>query len=593
MTFHPYFFGDELNAYQSAKNGNHKLLATFWDLAGYKPRLVWDFLLDLVLNIGRSRWVLMLLVAIPMATATSLVFLMVSRWTGRYELALLSIAILLTSRFGVLFYFDYVSGSLEALSLCLLMVLLLCMEKFLTGEHRWKAIWQMVLLAVILVFVHERWAVPMLLLGLTLSAVSLVNGWSRRVSLATTLVGLLPLGLFALANALIGKHNLTMGSAGQEIAFGFENVVGFTNYISNIFLNQGIGAKYLWGNWALQSPAMNRETILWLVFGLLTVSVYVLVWLKKGFEKSNQPFLVGTLAILFGLIIVACLPSRHEPRWVYPVAVLVLVLGTKHIRFPFALTLGVLSLSLNSFLLLVGNQDGMAQVYSSRAAQSFGQGLETFGFQGARVVVSGNQDDRWTFGGPGLYSEANFGDAGAIFVVSESEALPQNLDYGMVFRGFLDQRRPQYELLTVNDFMTATGRTNANDRPIVKLLGGDGTWPDWRWSRPPQHLSDGIVLSPGMNGFLPVQAENLGKRYLVYSVRSALADPVPMRVQVNWHDASGKLVQVFIKVYQVNSSWTTLADHIEVPPSASVGEVYLQLDDKARDSVVVRGVSIR
>ena len=126
LAYHPYFFGDELVGQRLAIQHDYSFSSVFQDMNAYKPRLVFNGIQTLLAEWQASRLVHAVLVSGCMAWINILLYGVVRYLfkTGRL-LAWLLIATVLTSRYGMMFYFDYLSGLIELLSTALLLSVLL------------------------------------------------------------------------------------------------------------------------------------------------------------------------------------------------------------------------------------------------------------------------------------------------------------------------------------------------------------------------------------------------------------------------------------------------------------------------------------
>src|SRR5690349_22389873 len=155
--YHPYFFGDEINALRDTDTVG-SFLKSLAISSAYKPRLIFNSIWVIGGLHDWPRWGFAAINAFCMAGAGTLTALIASRYlmATRLQIWMLLGATVLLSRFGVMLYFDYVSGIIETLSL----FLFLCMVVLSIEAARQRIFVFMcaaVVAATAAVLVHERY----------------------------------------------------------------------------------------------------------------------------------------------------------------------------------------------------------------------------------------------------------------------------------------------------------------------------------------------------------------------------------------------------------------------------------------------------
>jgi len=120
--YHPYYFGDELFSFNFGEQAGNTLMGVFNGLNSYKPRMVMNFLWAVIVSQDLPRWIPMIVNAAALAGCAALVYSMARVYFNARRLpALLAAAMMVACRFNIMLYFDYVSGTVEAISLLFLL----------------------------------------------------------------------------------------------------------------------------------------------------------------------------------------------------------------------------------------------------------------------------------------------------------------------------------------------------------------------------------------------------------------------------------------------------------------------------------------
>ena len=92
--------------------------------------------------------------------------------------------------------------------------------------------------------------------------------------------------------------------------------------------------------------------------------------------------------------------------------------------------------------------------------------------------------------------------------------------------------------------------------------------------------------------FHPLPVSDLVGKVLVYRARASGDATVPMRLQVNWTDASDQLISAPIQVVEVKGDWKNYAMLLTPPNGAVTGNVYATLHDGAAAAVMLGSVRL-
>jgi hypothetical protein len=474
LAYHPYFFGDELVAHRLAIQHDYSFSSIFQSMNAYKPRLVFNGILSLLAQWQASRLVHAALVAGCMVWINVLLYGIVRYlFSAGRVLAWLLIAIVLTSRYGTMFYFDYVNGLIEMLSTALLLsVLLLAWLAWCEG-FTWRYATGALAAAILCIFVHERHVAGLLAVGVAIAIAEWVGPSAKRrfsvVGWALSL-GVVPLLLFWIANTAFGSLPITTGTAGRVVTIGWDVLWSALTYGYNVFLGGNYGHEWFWGHYNYLHPVgkiMGWGTV------LCTVIMTAVVLLRKGIVWHNRWLAAGLVALAVALIAVASLTGldRQEARFMFPVGILVTMIWIIMLKSAWRHVAMAIILATNTMYLLLGSYDSMCNVYSSRAASSVARSLLGVMPNGRNGIVVGNNDDSWSIGGGGAidmgprqgdtFSKVNL--KSAVFIdpfVAGRKLDPALYDFGLAFNGFGPHRTARYRLVSV---ATALGLAGVPD----------------------------------------------------------------------------------------------------------------------------------
>jgi hypothetical protein len=615
VAYHPYFFGDELRSLRLAIQHNYSFWPIFQGMNAYKPRLIFDAIAALLAKWQAERLVHAALGAGYMVWINILLY-SVARYLFRAGrvLSWLLIATVLTSRYGMMFYFDYLTCLGELLSTALLLTMLLAAWLAWRGGFKWGYAAGALIVAISCIFVHERYAGGLLAAGFAITIAECAGASAKRripvVAWALSL-GIVPLLLFWTANTAIGSLPITTGASGREVTLGWDTLWCVLTYGYNVFLGGNYGHEWFWGQYNHLHPVGR---IMGWGTAVCTAVMTAVIVLRKGVAWDNRWLAAGLVAVAAGVIAVASLPGpvRQEARYMFPVGILVAMVWIIMVKSAWRHVAIAALLATNLMYLLLGSHDSMAYVYASRAANSVAGSLNGIVPNGKNGIVVGNNDDSWTIGGgsaveellhaPNMglrqgdtFSKVNLKSAVHIAPFVARRAFdPALYDFGLIFDGFGPHRIARYRLVSVDTALVIAGVSDVDNLPPKAVLGNRETWTDWQWHVKPDQVEGAVKLRPGTEGWRAVPAADLDGRWLVYSARAEDGSRVPMRLQVNWHaKQDNRFLSTMIKVVYPNKAWRSFVTLLNAPPDADIGYVYVTLHDGAQGVVEVKSVELK
>ena len=604
LAYHPYFFGDELRASELAIRFDYSFKSIYQGLNAYKPRLIFNGIDALLAKYQASRFLHALLVAGCMVWinvllyGVALYFLKVGR-----VMAWLLIATVLTSRYGVMFYFDYLSGLIELLSTALLLsVFLLAWLAWHQSFKYWYAAGA-VIVAVLTVFVHERYAMGVFVVGIAIAITECVGYSAKKrykVVVWALSLSIIPLLLFWIANKTLGTLSITTGTAGQQVALGRDTFWCMLTYGYNVFMGGNYGHEWLCGHYNYLHPV--GEIIGWAT-ALCTLVMAVMIVLQKGVVWSNRWLGLSLIGVVIALIAVASLVGsmRQEARFMFPAGILVAMFWIVMAKGVWRNLAIALILATNIMYLLLGSYDSIYNVYSSRAASSLAGSLLAMKPNGRSGIVVGNDDNAWTLladNSPrsgATFSKINLkSDLQLDPIITGRIFDPKLYDFGLAFNGFGPHRTARYRIVSVETALILAGVSNVDKLPIHSVIGNKDIWSEWLWNIKPNNINDAVVLRSGIEGWKSIPVSDLDGRWLVYRARVRNDEKVPMRLQVNWHaKQNNQFLSTSIQVVYPNEVWHSYSTLLTAPQGADIGYVYATLHDGAQGEVELRSVELK
>lgn len=369
--YHPFYFGDELTAFFRPLEAR-AFANVFSDLNSYKPRLLFNGLWALYGMYDVPRAVPMVVNLLCLWGAASMLYLIARR---RFEapraVALLVGVICLSSRFGVMLGFDYLSGNIETLSALLFFSALYHALAYVGGTAAGPGKLLVVLaFATGAVLVHERYIAATFVLGL---AILLEPSGDRRQRLprivAGAAVALLPFVVFYVAGKQLASLDVSTGTSGQSIDIGTDTVWIAVRYLANLFLGTNFGLP-----WFVGSLGLGRFPGTFAIPLMATSAIVVWAALLRHARNVAWTRVLLLAGLVLALVAVAALPGidKQESRWMFPVAGLVSLLVVALARGKGARAPLLVYLVINLVYLFSGSYRSVFNVEASTEARQFG-----------------------------------------------------------------------------------------------------------------------------------------------------------------------------------------------------------------------------
>lgn len=608
LAYHPYFFGDELMAHRLAIQYDYSFSSIFQGMNNYKPRLVYNGIQALLTEYQASRLVHAAQVTGYMVWINVLLYGVV-RYLFKADrvIAWLLIATVLTSRYGMMLYFDYLAGLIELLSTALLLSVLLLAWLAWRESYKWGYAVAAGVAAILCIFTHERYVAGLLAAGFAIAIAECIAPSGKRRPLVVgwaLALGFVPLLLFWAANKTLGSLPITTGTAGQIVKLGGDTFWSALTYVYNVFLGGNYGHEWFWGHYNYLHPL--GRIMAWATVLCTTIMTAVIV-LRKGIAWHNRWLGLSLAGVAVALIAIASLTGsdRQEARFMFPVGILVTIIWIIMLKSAWRHVPITVILATNIMYLLLESHDSIANVYASRAAKSVAGSLNGIIPNGRNGIVVGNNNDSWTIGGgsavymglrPGdTFSKVNLKSGVNIdpFVVGQAFDVA-HYDFGLAFNGFGPHRTARYRLVSVGTALILAGVSNTDKLPVNAVLGSDETWTRWHWNVQPDQVEGAVKLRAGTEGWRSMPVSVLDGRWLVFSARAKEGARASMRLQVNWHaKQDNRFLSTTIQVVYPNQTWHSYATLLNAPPDAEIGYVYATLHDGAQGVVEVQSVELK
>lgn len=606
--YHPFYFGDELFSFAFGLRHEGGLLDTFAELNSYKPRILMNFLWASIVAFEAPRWVAMAVSAFALATCSALIYSIARQSFGASRLAANLVAIALPlSRYGFLFYYDYVSATVETISLAFVLLGLRISSNavFGLGPVTLRRQILSVVCFLLAVLVHERFiaGIAACMSVVTLYALIERSKCNNPMRFVFPLMSIaLPLLLVIFLVKTLSHNPITMGTSGQVVTISGETFYRALTYLCNVFLGSNFGPTWFVG-------ALNQDNphagVVFRSFAVLLAICWGLPWLAKRpsnivMNSDGRPRWRAAwvlCAFIAGMILIASLPGadRQEGRWMFPVmaALLLLVVSLyKGIAF-YALVLALGACQL--FYIGFGSLDRIASISASSTARQLGRAMDAIEFPGTAgiLVAVPEPDTSWVLGGADgrAFCYANLSRQNCLYSSRVTDQTQRgNYGFGLMpneigRHGDWSYRylpRPQVALI-LNPGKVPEGG---------ELLGNESDWTGWTFDNVKQLTPHGVVLGRLAENFMKVESSQLDGRLIVYSARAIQGKDVPMRLQVNWHDSQGKFINAFIDVVKVGAKPKDHSAMLVAPGNAAYGLVYATLHDGSVGQVLLRSVRL-
>lgn len=603
VAYHPAFFGDELTAYRMAFTNNNEFYATMRELNHYKPRLLFNGIEAYLAIYNFPRYFHGILLGVCMAWINVVVYWFARRQlNASREIAWLLIFVVLSSRYGVMLYYDYLSGFIELFSTALLLSAFVFAWLAWYETFRKKYAFYALVLSILSAATHERYAIGALAVGAALFIAELLrnkSAYRKGVFLWIASFSILPLMSFVVINVVFGGSSITTGTAGQKVVFGGDVVWTAITYSYNVFLNGNYGFEWYWGRYTHLDPLGK-----W--FGILCVAITLILFFSGFFfKKYTSEFSrvgMGMLAAGLGLIAIASLvgSSHQGARFMFPVGILLSLAWVAFARTTYRYAGLIFILAVNLTYFFSGSYNSISSIYSSRAAHALSNGLNSVVVNGRSGIVIGNEDDLWTIGGgdvnPGdTFSRLNLSSEKHLTTYVIGTEIPKGeYDFGLQFDGFNHERVARYRYVSVSEAAVSLGLQDVNALPTSLVLGNSQSWNSWNWNGDYSGSEDGVKLSPHVAGFISVPVSDLQEKWIVYTAKSLGDKKVPMRLQINWHALKdNRFIAASIEVVQVENVLHSYSMAVRPPAGAEIGYVYAGLHDGAAGAVDLKKVELK
>lgn len=599
--YHPFYFGDELFSFARGEANGRDFSATFAELNAYKPRVLMNGLWAAVVALELPRWWVMATNALALAACAYMVARIAIRHLGASSNAALAlIALTLLSRFNVMLYFDYVSGTVEALSLLAFLVALGLLAPAAEGGRITPGrLAASVALLLACVMTHERYlaGIAGLLGGYAVARVATApRSFGREHAAAIAVLIAVPvIAVVVLVKGLSG-NSLTMGTSGQEVQVDGETLRIAATYGANVFLGTNYGPDWFVGRLNQASPLAGQ------VFGwsaLVLAACWIVPWFLRRFRpdslRAKSGYAIGLAGAMAGMIAIASLPGadRQEARWMFPVFALALLLTCALYRGAARnVILLVLAIS-NTGYLAFGQLESIASIRASRTAKALGSiaaQIDPAGDDGL-ILGASEPDTGWVLGGTGeVFCAVNLRARQCLFNREDyDQGKGRGFGYALVPQGE-GRHGPVYALLTHAE---AVGLVDTRAVPAGgRVLGTGGDWAGWTLAPVTRSTPAGLEITGVSENFLRLDAAALDRAFLVYRAESMSGAPVPMRLQVNWHGKDTGFITATLVVVQAVPGENDYATFLTPPPDADHAFVYATLHDGAVGSVRVRSVRV-
>lgn len=607
LTFHPFFFGDELIAYELAAM-NESIFGIFHDLNANKPRLVFNGIGALLAEIEASRLTHAVLVATCMTWINVLIFTVARyQFNASRLLAWMLVLGVLSSRYGVMLYFDYLSGLIETLSSALFLSTMLLAWLAYRNEFNAGFAAGALVSAIITGLVHERYMVGALAIGgvITLAECFGASARRRRSVVAWAMaLGVIPFVIYWLAVKAVGSLPITTVGGDQRVALGTDTLWTALTYLYNVLLGGNYGHEWYWGAYNHSQP---RGRALALLTAFVTVSMTVAIFIRKGFAKHSGWVTLGLGAVIIAFIAIASLAGtvRQEARFMFPVGILVLLTWFLILENTWRHAAIASILVTNMMYLMLGSHDSMVYVYGSRGANSLASSLLTVKNPGTNGIVAGNTDNLFVIGGGAgwnpaatrrgeTFSRINLASSVHIDPYAQGDVIDGSAyDFGLAFDGFAPHRTATYRWVTVDEAIQMAGAVELKDAPVKFSLASRHNWANWQWDTAPEFVDGALKLTAGRQGWFGVSAEDLHGNWLVVRARATDKLQAPLRLQVNWLGKEARFLTTTSRVVNPHDTWSSYTLMLRAPPDAETGYVFATLHGEVNGVVEVEAIEIK
>lgn len=607
--FHPYYFGDELfSLFLSNKQG-----AGFLDVVNgldtYKPRVLFNALWALFAINDVPRMIPMVVNLAAMAACACLAYrIAASSLRAPRHAAFLVGLILLTSRYGTVLYFDYVSGTIETLSLLFFLLFIQFYLGIMQTERQRRPVWDCSILlafAIITVLVHERYYAAFASISASTLLIAALHrrhaDWKYLIALGVAIF-LIPGVIIVVATNTLSVLPIQTGTAGLKVSLGWETIKVFATNTANVFLGLNYGFDWLVGDFNMSHLDTRKLSVL---SAVLLLAAWLMPFLKRNDTHIKAVTGLWLMLPLLALIAVSSLPgaARQEGRWLFPAGTLLTFVAVAVYRGYSRLVLLLLMMGLNVAYLLWGSYKTIYNVVSSENARDLATAMNVVPLGGGRGLLlnTPGSDFNWTIGGVGFsgnsaesgdtFCRANIKERVCVDPPSAANLLKlASYNFALYYIPSQPHLRPTYRLLPISMARVVVGDTSMKATDGGRILGGGDAWNLWTWNAPPERAGSAVVLASGISGTFRVNASDIDNKVIVYHARSLSAEPSSMRLQINWNDANGMFITTHIQVVSVGATDKYFPMLVTAPKKAVTGDVYATLHDGAKGQVRLESV---
>ena len=416
--YHPFYFGDELTAF--FWSGDSRTFFNIYDgLNSYKPRLIFNALWALYGDFVLPRYVPMIVNGACLSGSASMLYLIVRKhFCATRPLSFAVAMLVVTSRFGTMLYFDYLSGNIETLSLflfaCSLFVLLSVINESRATLVRLSCL---VVLSCAVVLVHERYIAATAAMGVVLVIAALPAKEHRalRLTFGAAVLVLPPL-IFYSAGILYSSLPITTGTAGRETMLNLDTVKGAIVYGCNLLLGTNFGFPWFVGALNVKTPP---GAYIIPVLAVISTCLWTTACFKAWRHRVNVDWITVLLmvALIAAMIGVAALPgpAKQESRWMFPLSGIVGLLAIALGRKRFAALLVTLFLVTNLVYFAAGSYKEIFNVQSSSTAKRAAEAFVALGkSRGPGIITEAPEPQTsWWLGGDTVLG--NTASSGIVF----------------------------------------------------------------------------------------------------------------------------------------------------------------------------------
>ncbi len=514
------------------------------------------------------------------------------------------------SRFGMVFYYDYLSGTVGTIGLALFLTTTIALANELEKPNfrRSRAL-LVITLAIATVLTYETYIAGLFALGMGTVALAFVRrksrNWSQSSRLALTglAIWVLPLGIFVLATELVSTLSVMTGTAGRPVAIDLGTAQAFLQFSANVFLGTNFGHDWFVGTLSANSTWGAR-------IGYVAATVFSALWgasflSAAGRWSPRQIFAALTLLIIaIATIAISALPGldRADARWMFPLSA---VLPALILCFPNSLARNCLLLAvlgLNCIHLFAGNAAGVYNVRASQASGVLARAMQSVTPVAQRGIVTGMPDNEleWILGGDALqgndvrkgdvYCWINLGGPPCIDPRSALEIEGGSRhDFSLAYAPDGDGGKA---FLVSDQLLENILHPNIGLFENALTIGGDAkAWKDWNWSGMAAPTApDATISDAGSHGTITLPVIELRGKLLGYLASSVSDNQASIRLQVNWLRADRSLISPQIEVVKPPKSPAPYTMLLIPPEDAVYGEVYATLHDSQSGAVRIHEI---